>query len=174
MRKSIRVLLGLSLFLISSQPMLGCGDKYLSVGRGARFQRGYVSTRPVTVGVLKSGVTARKDFLSRLKLAGHRVELAKDVTELGTLIAAAKIDVVLAGYAEAPAVDALLVRIAQKPLFLPVVDASSASAATAHKEYGCLLNSDSKAKRRNFLAVLDEALESNRKAKPVKCDLTQM
>ena len=173
MQKSARVLVvATAVCLLSAVDMSACGDKYLSVGRGARFQRGYVSLRPVSVAVLKNAATGKKEFLSRLKMAGHQVEVMKDLSTLKTRVAASKFEVVLADYADAAAVTASFATNPARPLFLPVVDAESPNAAAAHREYGCLLSGGtSKSKQQSFLAVLDAAVESKRLAKPVKCDL---
>lgn len=160
--------------LLSASDAAACGDKYLSIGRGARFQRGYVSVRPVSIAVLRHAATAQKDFLSRLKLAGHRVETVDTVERLNTRLAASKFDVVLADYEDAAKVNASMQTMANRPLFLPVVSAGSPNSAAAHREYGCLLDGSSKAKQNNFLAVLDGAVESSRKAKPVTCDLPKV
>jgi len=169
---SARVLVvGVAVCLLSAVDLSACGDKYLSVGRGARYQRGYVSLRPVAVAVLRHAASGKKDFLSRLKMAGHRVEVMNDVAAMKTRLAASKFAVVLADYEDAAAVTASFRELAAKPLFLPVVDAGSTHAAAAHKEYGCLLSGDTKSKQQNFLAVLDEAVESSLREKPVKCDL---
>jgi len=175
MKKPGHVLLvGVVVFLLLPSDMEGCGDKYLSVGRGARYQRGYVSIRPVSIAVVRNGAAARKDFLSRLKLAGHRVDVVDDVAKLSARLAASRFDVVLADYADAAAVNRSIPHTANAPLFLPVVDAKSPDATAAHRQYGCLLSGDSKSKERNFLAVLDEAVESSRKGKPVHCDLNKL
>lgn len=175
MRKSLRSLLVIAAFAaLSSSDLLACGDKYLSVGRGSRFQRGYVSLHPVTIAVLKSQVAGRKDFLSRLKVAGHRLEVTEDVAGLEALLKSGKYDVVLADYESAATVDRVLGTLTSKPLFLPVVDASSGVSKNAEKEYGCLLNAEKNKKRKNFLAVIDEAVDAKLKAKPVVCDLSKM
>lgn len=161
-------------FLLFASDMAACGDKYLSVGRGARFQRGYVSVRPVSIAVLRHAATAQKDFLSRLKLAGHRVEAVDTVERLSARLAETKFDVVLADYEDAAKVNGSMKALANRPLFLPVVAAGSPNSAAAHREYGCLLSGSSKAKRHDFLAVLDGAVESSRKAKPVTCDLPKV
>ena len=172
MQTSARILVAaVVVCLLSATDVAACGDKYLTVGRGARYQRGYVSLRPVAVAVLRHAASGKKDFLARLKMAGHRVEVMDDVATLQTRVAASKFEVVLADYTDAAAVTASFREMATKPLFLPVVDAGSTHAAAAHKEYGCLLNGGAKSKQQNFLAVLDEAVESRLRAKPVKCDL---
>jgi len=165
----------LVLAILPGAELFGCGDKYLSVGRGTRFQRGYVSLRPLSVVVLASEVTSRKDFLSRLRVAGHKIEIANDAFALEKSLASGKHQLVLANYSDAAKVESLLKAMPNKPLFLPVVDPSQKPAlAAVNKEYGCLLNAESKKKKRTFLAVIDEAVEANLKAKPVVCDITEM
>ena len=173
MRKSLRSLLVIAAFAAGfSSDLLACGDKYLSVGRGSRFQRGYVSLHPVTIAVLRSQVTGRKDFLSRLKVAGHKLEVTEDVAGLKALLKKGKYDVVLADFESAAAIDDVLAALTSKPLFLPVVDAGSSSSTNAQKEYGCTLNA-SKKKGKNFLAVIDEAVDAKLKAKPIVCDISK-
>lgn len=157
--------------LIAAADLPACGDKYLAIGRGARFQRGYVSLRPVSIAVLKHAATAEKAFLSRLKLAGHRVETVDDVDSLGERLAKSKFDVVLADYDDAANVQRSLQTVTAKPLFLPVVKAGSPKTEAAQREYGCLLNAPSKSMQRNFLIVLDEAVASSRNAQVVRCAL---
>lgn len=172
MRKPTSVLLISAVAcLLSVSDISACGDKYLSVGRGSRYQRGYVSIRPVSIAVLKHAATGQKDFLARLKTAGHRIEIADTVEKLTARLAESKFDVVLADYEDAAEVNRSMQTMTVRPLFLPVVDPGSPNVAAAHREYGCHLSGASKSKSQNFLAVLDEAVESNRKSKPVKCDL---
>lgn len=176
MQKSVSVFavlaLGIILVLGSAVDLAACGDKYLSVGRGTKFQRGYVSVRPVSIAVLRQGASGQKDFLARLKLAGHRVEVIENIEELGARLTSSRFDVVLADYSDAVAVNRSIARSGS--LFLPVVDTGSPHAATAHKEYGCLLSGKSKSKQRSFLAVLDEVVASSAKGEPVQCDLKKL
>lgn len=171
MRKAASILVLASVVLFSAPQVLACGDKYLSVGRGGRFQRGYVSVRPVSIAVLKSSATGQKIFLSRLKLAGHRVEIVDDLQGMKKRVAAGTFEVVLADYEKAAEVNSVLQTLSSHPLFLPVVTSGSGNAAAAHREYGCLLNEKSNSRTQNFLAVLDEAVDAKRRAQPVKCDL---
>lgn len=163
------------LAILTGAELFGCGDKYLSVGRGTRFQRGYVSLRPLSVVVLASDATSRKDFLSSLRVAGHKIEITDDVSALEKSLANGKHHLILAKYSDATKVEILLKAIPNKPLFLPVVDASQKAAlAAVNSEYGCLLNAESKKKKRNFLAIIDEAVDANLKAKPVVCVISEM
>jgi len=173
MRKGL-VFSAIALFIAMGTDALACGDKYLTVGRGTRFQRGYVSLHPVSIVVLKSSVTGRKDFLSRLKVAGHRLDVTDDVATLAERIKSGKFELVLADYARATEVGELLRDLPSKPLFLPVVDAASAMRSGAEKQFGCLLNAEANKKQKNFLAVIDDAIDAKLKAKPVVCDIKEM
>ena len=170
--RTIRPLVVLSLLLaLSAVDALACGDKYLSVGRGARFQRGYVSLHPVSVVVLKSKVTGRQSFLSRLKIAGHRLAVVDDVARLESMLAANKYDVILAGHESASLVEQILSKQESKPVFLPVVEDASQLNAADTRKYGCVLNPATRKKQKDFLAVLDEAVEARSRALPVVCDI---
>ena len=58
-----------------------CGDKFVRVGRGARYQRGYVALHPASIVVyMGSGATASgtlKGMEPALKAAGHKVVTVK-------------------------------------------------------------------------------------------------
>ena len=170
-RPALAVVAGAIVLSLAAAELPACGDKYLAVGRGTRFQRRYISLRPVSILVLARASTGQKEFLSRLKLAGHRVESAKDIEALGARLNAANFDVVLADYDDAAAVNRSIQKRTAKPLFLPVVQSGSPHAAAAHREYGCLLKGNAASKQHNFLSVLDQAVDANRKSKPVQCEL---
>jgi len=175
MRKSISIFaLGVAMFIFPAADVFGCGDKYLSVGRGARFQRGYVSLHPVSVAVFKSQVTGSQSFLSRLKIAGHRVTVADSAAKLETMLATGKFDVVLAGFESASLVEGMIVKQSTKPTFLPVVEEGSDVAPGAAKKYGCVLNAAAGKKQKNFLAVLDDAVQARMKSLPLVCNTAAM
>ena len=175
MRRTLPLLVVLiALMALPSADLFACGDKYLSIGRGARFQRGYVSLHPVTVAVFKSNVTGRKSFLSRLKIAGHRLTVTDDVAKLEAMLTTGKYDVLLADYENVAMIDAMLSRLRAKPLFLPVIADQSSLSQDAQRKYGCLLNAETRKKQKNFLAVIDEAVAAKMKAMPVVCGVTEM
>ncbi|HXI13643.1 MAG TPA: hypothetical protein VNM92_13520 [Thermoanaerobaculia bacterium] len=156
---------------LGASDLYACGDKYLSIGRGSRFQRGYVSLHPVSIAVLRSNVTGRKDFLSRLKVAGHHLDVADDSAKLEAMLKKGKYELVLADYEDAARVYKALDSLPSKPLFLPVVDATSSLSQIAKKEHGCMLNAGSTKKQKSFLAVLDEAVDAKLKTRPHVCDI---
>ena len=167
-----RAVLGVALIAIPAVDLLGCGDKYLGVGRGGRYQRGYVSLHPVKILVLESRVTGRHNFLSPLKIAGHRLTVTKDAAKVNELLRTGKFDVVLADYHDATTIESMidLQSTNRKPMFLPVIDEASRLADMDLKRYTCVLNTKSAKKRKSFLIALDDAVEARLKAQPVSCD----
>jgi hypothetical protein len=170
-RPSIVVLIGL--LLLSTEPAHACGDKFVIVGRGSRFQRAYVALHPASLLVLNSKVTAERDLQSSLKIAGHTVRVVSDTGSLAAAVAAGRVDLVLADFRDAEEIGRVLPREAFDRLLLPVIDGSSkSSVAAATNQYKCLLGHGRSMKAsRHFLAEIDSAMESKLKSTPVHCDV---
>jgi CheY-like chemotaxis protein len=165
------VLLAFGIFGFAQQSF-ACGEKFLIVGRGSRFQRGYVALHPASVLLLNTHLTGQKDLQTRLKLAGHRVQLAADAAQLREAMKSGNPDLILADVSDAPEVNGLMTSTATTALFLPVVDGSSKTKmAELETLYKCPLTHESKSKNRGFLATIDAVLESKIKAKPLDCDV---
>src|SRR5262249_54117696 len=94
---------------IGSPVALACGDKFLAVGRGVRFQRAYAAIHPASILIvhpLKSvKIAAVRDsrLITALKMAGHRVQTVQLPTNLSDVLARSSYDIVLAERADAPA-----------------------------------------------------------------------
>ncbi len=161
----------LSLLTSSAQEVLACGDKLLVVGRGARYQRGYVAINPTSVLVVDAG--SSNQLLAPLKRAGHRVEVVRDSGELRRAIAANNHEVVLADWSRASEVQALVSSVQSSAMFVPVLSgaASAADLEAAKKTYGCPLESSKPKVNKNFLARLDDVIDAKRKSKPLSCDV---
>lgn len=164
----------MALFVIGAvafaQQALACGEKFLIVGRGSRFQRAYVALHPASVLVLNSRLTGRRDLQSRLKLAGHRIQLASNIDQLRQATKEESYDLVLADMSDAAAVQEVLSSTATGAVFLPVIDGSSTPPGpTAGIPYKCPLKHEGASKSRNFLATIDAVMESKLKAKPIDC-----
>ena len=133
---------------------LACGDKLLVVGRGARFQRGYVAIHPASVLLLDTMRTAGSDLLVPLRRAGHRVDVVHDSDQLRRAIAATNYDVVLADWRSASEVQPLVSAATPSVLFVPVLrGASKTDVETATKLYGCPLEPDKRKVKRSFLEM---------------------
>ena len=164
----------LSLMALSAADALACGDKFLTVGRGTRFQRGYVAIHPSSITLLEGKTTGRSDLRKRLRMAGHRLEISKDLPALKSNLASGKYTVVLADLSDASKVESLLTETATGATFLPVVDASQVAgeSADALKKYSCVVDPANNKKKDNFLAVLDSAIEASANGKVAVCSTT--
>ena len=170
LRKTV-VATAVTIGLLSMESAHACGDKFLIVGRGSRFQRAYVSIHPASLLVLNNGSTGQREIQSRLKIAGHRLQIVK-LTEVAGALATGRFDFVLADFRDFDSVTQAI-PTGQPTTVLPVIDASSKSdMAAAAKEYKCLLQ-DAKGMKgaRHFLAALDVAMESKLKAADLRCDV---
>src|SRR5438876_11736581 len=96
----------LTISSISSQVLSACGDKFLMVGRGVRFQRAYASIHPASILIVlppksvKSAAVRDSRLQTALKMAGHRVEVVQSVSIADALVRA-RYDIVLAERADA-------------------------------------------------------------------------
>lgn len=101
--------------------MQACGDKFLMVGRGARFQRAYASVHPGKVLIYARPSTdaraaIRDPQLHRvLRQAGHAVSVIEDWALLETALKIAPTDVVLVDVAEATRLEAAIAAAPTRP-----------------------------------------------------------
>ena len=170
-RKSTFVVtVAIALFTIDSG--LACGDKFLIVGRGSRFQRAYVAVHPASLLLVSANVTAQREMQSRLKIAGHRLQVVS-VDQIPRALASARYDFILADFRDVADVGRVLLSGRSETAVLPVIDgASKADMTAAAKEYKCLLEDTHGMKgARHFLAALDLAMESKLKATELHCDV---
>ncbi len=92
--------------VIGAQVASACGDKFLIVGRGVRFQRAYAAIHPASILILvppksvKNAAVRDSSLQSALKMAGHRVALAPSAAAADAL-PRGRYDIVLAERADA-------------------------------------------------------------------------
>ena len=103
-RVALTLVVGVS---IDSGVLSACGDKFLVVGRGVRFQRAYAAIHPASILIVlplknvKSAAVRDSRLLAELKLAGHRVEVVQQPANLSDVLARSRHDIVLAEQADA-------------------------------------------------------------------------
>lgn len=115
MARTLLVALGLSVGLSGLFPSaLACGDKFLMVGRGAKFQRAYASVHPGKVLIYVRPSTNAKaairdpQFHRALRQAGHSVSVIEDWSLLEQAVKTVPSDVILVDVAEAGRLQAVL------------------------------------------------------------------
>lgn len=162
--RSTVLLLVAAAALAAPWPADACGDKFVRVGRGARYQRGYVAMHPGSIVLyVGEGATATgslKGMESTLKAAGHRV-----TTVAGEALAAAlkdgKHDVVLADLKDAPKIAAQVKAAPNPPELVPVMKKPTPDAfAAAEKEWVCVV--ESPGDKTQVLASIDQVLEKRK------------
>ena len=93
----------IAIFAASSVDLGACGDKFLRVGRSARFRR-YAAVYPASVLIYTPGNATPagiREFEALLKRAGHRPVVVDSGTSIPRALAAAPYDLVIADYADA-------------------------------------------------------------------------
>ena len=136
--------LAAALCILGASDLLACGDKYLSSGRGTRYQRPK-NARAASVLIYADPSTdlpaAMQDarVQSALKHGGHRATTVQTLEQLSAVLQGGRFDVVLAATAAAAAVQQLL---------------SGADAAV-------LVTLDSSPGERKLLQAIDKAVEQH-------------
>jgi len=108
MSRSVMLVVALVLVVSVWYPAaLACGDKFLMVGRGAKFQRVYASVHPGKILIYARPSTDPKAAIrdpqmhKALRQAGHAVSVIEDWALLETALKTAPTDVILVDASEA-------------------------------------------------------------------------
>ena len=148
-------------FASASADLGACGDKFLRIGRSARY-RGYAAVHPSSIliytpaGSTPAGI---KEFEALLMRAGHKPVVVKNGSPLSSAFTASKFDVVIAAFADTGKIKEELQSVASQPGLLPILDKpTKAVAAEAEKEYHCLIKLHTMNKY-DALAEIDHLVE---------------
>jgi hypothetical protein len=149
-----------------------CGDKFLVVGRGARFQRVYASVHPGRILIYARPSTDPKAAIrdpqlhKALRQAGHSVSVIEDARLLEQALKSVPLDVVLVDVADANHLQQLLSSSPTSPDALYVAFPSSAALAAA-QNITCKLKSSDRPAR--FLDEIENVMKTRaRRAKNEK------
>ena len=151
---------------VGSQIVSACGDKFLVVGRGVRFQRAYAAIHPASILIVLPPKNVKKAavrdgrLLSELKLAGHRVEVVQQPANLSEILGRSRHDIVLAERADASAVRDLAGTVGQpKPSIVAVLeDPSPTELATARQQLEFVLKTPQSLSQ--ILNLLDDVMKA--------------
>lgn len=167
---TLAVVAGVSVF---ATDLLACGDKFVVLGRGVRFQQIHAAKHPASILVYMSPgsqvAQADKEFQlqAMLKLAGHK-PVAVEGQEFTRALSSKKYDLVLADLPDAAKLEREVSSAPSKPAVVPVLyNPTSAELATAEEKYSCVLKASKK--NRQLLSVLDEVMQSRHRGEGVKC-----
>ena len=150
-----------AVFGSASADLRACGDKFLRIGRSARY-RGYAAVHPSSILVYtpaSSTPAGIKEFEALLKRAGHRPVVEENVSPLSQAFTTAKFDVVIADFADTGKIKQELQSVPSQPGLLPILNKpTKAVAAEAEKEYHCLIKLHTMNKY-DALAEIDHLVE---------------
>ena len=179
MRKSLAAFGAVAGILCLVQPLLGCGDKLVLLGRGIRFQRMIATKHPAAILVYLNpgaGISAADreyQLRSLLKLAGHKPRAVATPTELATEIGSGSYDLILADYSDMAALEKQIPAAKRKPALIPVMyNPTPDQRATAEKEYSCLVAPAKKSY--DLLNVIDQAMTTRPESSGPKCQKTRV
>jgi len=138
-----------------------CGDKFLRVGRSARFRR-YAAAHPAAILIYKpvnSTPAGIGELTAMLKRAGHRPVAVDRGTNISVALANAQYDLVIADYADADRIKSNFQAAAIKPELLPILfKPTKAVEAEADKQYVCLIKPH-KMTKYDALAEIDRLMQ---------------
>ena len=139
-----------------------CGDKFLRVGRGARYQRSYVAVHPASLLLLaRPGspvAAALRELEPALKRAGHKPIVVEDVSAMAPALSGGHVSLVLADLKDLPSVESAAKASGTRVDMLPFLDQPTRAARDAATQtYRCV--AETPGKKAQVLAEIDEILE---------------
>jgi hypothetical protein len=157
----------------ASQVTHACGDKFLLVGRGVKFQRAYAAVYPASIVIFaqpqRNAAKAIRDprLQTDLKQAGHRVVLVDSNAALAHALESDKVDLVLTDVADADRTSTQGAASPSRPTVLPVMyEPTKEEAKAIEARYQCRLTSSDRADR--YLVTIDDAMKARASQKKKK------
>jgi CheY-like chemotaxis protein len=138
-----------------------CGDKFLRVGRSARFRR-YAAVHPAAILIVKpvhSTPAGIEELKALLKQAGHRPVSVENGSNIASVLATTRYDLVIADYADAGQIGSDLLPASSRPAILPILyKPTKAIEAEADKHYAFAIKPHAMTKY-DALAEIDRLME---------------
>jgi DNA-binding NtrC family response regulator len=139
-----------------------CGDKFLRVGRSARFRR-YAAVHPAAILIYRPVNSTRAgidELKALLKRAGHKAVALDRAASVSAALAASPYDVVIADYLDAERLKGDLRSAASQAALLPILNKPSNAVETeAMRQYAFAIKPDAMTKF-DALAEIDRLMES--------------
>ena len=170
---AVFVFVAITLVSNAAPPVEACGDKFLLVGRSARFRQAYAAVYPATIVVFaqpqRKAAKAIRDprLAADLKAAGHRVSVVEDERALTRILGTDSIDLVLTDVADADRVAKQADTSEARPKVLPVMfEPTKVEAKDIESQYHCRLTASDRADK--YLAAIDDLMKSRAALKKKK------
>jgi len=160
--RRVTLLVALILVSASSSDAEACGDKFLRVGRGARYQRAYVAVHPANLLLVarpgSSVAAALRELEPTLKRAGHRPVVVQNLSAVTEALDRGHFNIVLTDIKDVPSVEGATRKTGAKVDVLPFIEQPSPEArADAEAGYRCV--AEIPGKKAEVLGKIDELME---------------
>jgi hypothetical protein len=172
MRKLTVVLLLTTAISFFSLDAFACGDKFLVVGRGIRYERAYPAVHPSSILLYTHDAKLNKDLGSALKKSGHKIQTTSDEAALFKNLQTSKYDLVLLNMNDVALLESKVMATPSKPSVLPIIyNVNGGELDAAKKKYSCVLKYGDKNK--NAVKVIDDVMGAKKKGEPLACKWTK-
>jgi hypothetical protein len=165
MQRVLILVVALLVLALALRPINACGDKFLMVGRGARFNQAYAAIYPATILLYarasRGGVNSVLDpkFQSSLTRAGHHVEVVTEEEPLVRALKEGRVDLVLTDVTNVDAIQPRADQSPSKPTILPVTyKPTKAEAESIKARYHRELKTSDRPAR--YLSQIDDEMQA--------------
>ena len=160
--RRVTILMASILVASSTSGAEACGDKFLRVGRGARYQRAYVAVHPASLLLVarpgSSVAAALRELEPVLKRAGHKSLVVEDASAVAPALNSGHFNLILADLKDVPSVETAAKASGARVDMLPFLDQPTPAArAAAEQGYHCV--AETPGKKVQVLAEIDELME---------------
>ncbi|HEU4890887.1 MAG TPA: hypothetical protein VFT47_05020 [Vicinamibacterales bacterium] len=156
---TVIVLLGLA----TTDHLVACGDKYLSLGLGTHYRRSTAERRAAGVLVYANSGSELARLMTSLSVeaalnkVGYRPAIAASPSELDTALRIRKWDVIVVDGRDTPAVVQRLQKAAAPHVVPVLTKPTKEELKQAEKTYDTVLNTPTK--NRAFVDIVDDAMD---------------
>lgn len=165
MRKALLAasLISGALFVFGTEAT-ACGDKFLALGRGVRFQRQLRDARPANILIYSSTgsrmpASSGQRLQSYLKRLGHRPDVLVNPSELNQGLQMKRYDVILADVTDAAHLQGQLAALPSKPVVFPLAyNLSKTEEAALSQQFRFVIKGSTKIE--DFLLALYQVTNS--------------
>ena len=175
MRRICACTIAVAAALASLDVAVACGDKYVILGQGVRFERAYAAARPATILVYipasakLAAPQYRERLITALRLVGHRADAVSTSDELHSAVGANRYDLILTELGTEAELAALARDAQRHPTVIPiVVDPTRDQLRKLHQRDDCVAQFSKQS--HELLTTINHVMERREKGVTDACE----